>query len=110
VQDAGEGEDEDEEEEDEEEEAVGTTPMKGQKSGKQAASDPLSSLTRTPAPVRSVRTSPTTSEGPRSLDDKPIIDLSVYTLPSFGQSFGEGKVRTVRQWVPRTDWAGTAQV
>lgn len=108
MQDAGEGEDEDEEDEDEEEEAVGTTPMKGQKSGKQAASDPLSS--RTPAPVRSVRTSPTTSEGPRSLDDKPIIDLSVYTLPSFGQSFGEGKVRTVRQWVPRTDWAGTAQV
>jgi casein kinase II subunit beta len=110
VQEAAEGEDEDEEEEEEEDEAVGTTPMKGQKSGKQAASEPLSSLTRTPAAVRSARTSPTTSEGPRSLDDKPIIDLSVYTLPSFGQSFGEGKVRTVRQWAPRTDWAGTAQV
>ena len=106
MQDAAEGEEEDEEEEEEEEDAVGTTPMKGQKLGKQVASDPLSSLIRTPEPVRSVRTSPTTSEGPRSLDDKPLIDLSVYTLPSFG----EGKVRTVRQWAPRTDWAGTAQV
>ena len=103
MQDAGEGEEEEEEEEEEEDDAVGATPMKGQKSGKQVASDPL---TRTPDPVRSVRTSPTTSEGPRSLDDKPLIDLSVYTLPSFG----EGKVRTVRQWAPRTDWAGTAQV
>jgi len=109
VQDAAE-DDDDEEEEEEEEETARTTSMKGQKIGKQIVSDPLFSLARTPGLVRSARTSPTTSGGTRSPDDKPLIDLSVYTLPSFGQSFGEGKVRTVRQWAPRTDWVGTAQV
>jgi len=102
--------DDDEEEEEEEEETARTTSMKGQKAGKQVVNDPLFSLARTPGLMRSARTSPTTSGGTRSPDDKPLIDLSVYTLPSFGQSLREGKVRTVRQWAPRTDWAGTAQV
>ncbi|KAF8974501.1 casein kinase II regulatory subunit-domain-containing protein [Flammula alnicola] len=103
-----EGEDDDEEEEEEEEEeAGGGAPMTGQKPGKQAASD---SIPPPSSPVHSARTSPTSSGAPRSPDDKPLIDLSVYTLPPFRQASGKGKVRMVRQWAPRADWAGTAQV
>lgn len=58
------------------------------------------------------RASPVSPDASHTADDKPLIDLSVYTsLPSFGRLPGAGnKVKVVRQLsVPqRTEWVGSA--
>ncbi|PPQ94029.1 hypothetical protein CVT25_009877 [Psilocybe cyanescens] len=106
-------EDDDEEEEEEEEEA-GASNVKGSKPGKQVPSSTTPSQSSLPPTVtssHSARTSPTSSGVPRTPEVRPLIDLSAYGLSSFGRSLREGKVKMVRQsWMPRTDWAGTAQV
>lgn len=59
----------------------------------------------------SARTSPTSVDASRKPDSDLMIDLSVYSLPRlFGHSGEGGKVKTVRQWAPRTEFGGTAQV
>lgn len=103
LQDVGEGEEDDDEEEEEEEENGAPLAGKGKSIGKQLSSQ--ASFPPTSSPVHSARTSPTTPGAPRTPEDTSVLGK----LPGFGRSPG-GKVQMVRQWAPRTDWAGTAQV
>ena len=100
-------EDEDEEEEEEEETGAGV-PMSGQQPFSQQARHVLSSVPSLTS-NHSVRTSPTSVSEPK-FDSNLMIDLSVYALPRFGRAAEGGKVKTVRQWAPRTEFGGTAQV
>ena len=65
-----------------------------------------------PGQTQSTRASPLSPDAPHTADEKPLIDLSVYTsLPSFGRLSGEpNKVKVVRQLsVPqRAEWVGSA--
>lgn len=66
-----------------------------------------------PDQTQSAGASPVESpDAPHTPDDKPLIDLSVYTsLPSFGRLSGaNNKVKVVRKLsVPqRTEWVGSA--
>ena len=100
MKDAVEGEEEEEEDDDDDEEEAGVgVPMSGQQPSV------LSSLTSN----YSARTSPTSVSDPKP-DSNLTIDLSVYSLPRFGHAAEAGKVKTVRQWAPRTEFGGTAQV
>ena len=99
LKDAVEGEEEEEEDDDDDEDETGAgIPMSGQQPSV------LSSLTSN----YSARTSHTSVSDPKP-DSNLMIDLSVYALPRFGAAEG-GKVKTVRQWAPRTEFSGTAQV
>ena len=100
LKDAVEGEEEEEEEDDDDDDETGAgAPMSGQQPSV------LASL----ASNYSARTSPTSVSDPK-LDSNLMIDLSVYALPRFGHAAEGGKVKTVRQWAPRTEFGGTAQV
>ena len=98
LKDAVEGEEDEEEDDDEDDEETGA-PMLGQQPSV------LSSLTSN----YSARTTPTSVDGPK-LDSNLMIDLSVYALPRLGHAAEGGKVKAMRQWAPRTEFAGTAQV
>ena len=97
MKDVVEGEEEEEEEEEDDDEEVG-------------AGAPMSGLQPSVLTSNySARTSPTSVSDPKP-DTNLMIDLSVYALPRFGHAAEGGKVKTVRQWAPRTELAGTAQV
>ena len=110
LKDAIDGEEDDEEEEEEEEEAGGGRPMSGQQLLGQQASQMLSSVLSSFKSNYSARTSPTSVDVPRETDSNLMIDLSVYALPRFGRAAEGGKVKTVRQWAPRSEFGGTARV
>jgi casein kinase II subunit beta len=100
LKDVVEGEEEEEEEDDDDDDETGAgVPMSGQQPSV------LSSLTSN----YSARTSPTSISEPK-LDSNLMIDLSVYALPRFSHAAEGGKVKTVRQWAPRMEFGGTAQV
>ena len=100
MKDAVEGEEEEDEDEEEDDEETGAgASMSGQQPSV------LSSLTSN----YSARTSPTSVSDPKP-DSNLMIDLSVYALPRFSHAAEGGKVKTVRQWAPRAEFGGTAQV
>jgi len=105
--DAVDGEEEEEEDDEEEEEASAGVPMSGQQPLTQQASHMFPSVLSSLTSNYSARTSPTSVDASRS---DLVIDLSVYSLPRFGHLAEGGKVKTVRQWAPRTEFGGTAQV
>ena len=96
-------EDDDEEEEEEEEEADGVImddegPGHGHKRGQ----------LRPPTPIRSARTSPTSSAVPRTPRETTLETAHYTTLPLPMSSSGN-KVMAVKQWTPRAEhWAVTA--
>jgi casein kinase II subunit beta len=103
--DAVEGEEDEEDEEEEEEETGAGVAMSGQQAlGQQAA------LSSVHSSLNSARTSPTSVGAPLKHDRSLMIDLSVYALPRLGRAAEGGKVKTVRQWAPRTEFGSTAQV
>jgi hypothetical protein len=58
-----------------------------------------------------VRASPTFSGAPQKVRDPPATACSLSTSSWSPLSVGGGKVRVVRQWMPRAEaWTGTAQV
>ncbi|KAF8913958.1 casein kinase II regulatory subunit-domain-containing protein [Gymnopilus junonius] len=103
--------DDDDEEEEEEEEVPAPNSLTGSKAGKQALSGVLlshDSLPPSSSPSHSARTSPTSPGAPRTPEDKPRVDM--FNLPLYSRLPDGGKVKMVRQWAPRSDLAGTAQV
>lgn len=105
VQDAVDDDDDEEEEEEEEETAMG--PMQGH--GRRHAERPLH--LEPPRQTLSGRASPVSPGGPQTSDDKPLIDLSVYTTPpAFESSFRLGRVVKQLTTPQRTGWAGLTQV
>jgi len=100
-QDVGEGdEDEEEEEEEEEEEADGVI-MEDERRGHGHKRGQL----RPPTPIRSARTSPTSSAAPRTPRE---ATLETYTTLPLLMSSSGNKVTAVKQWTPRAEhWAVT---
>ena len=84
--------------------------MLGQQALGQQASHVLKCVLPSLTSNYSARTSPTSVDGTRTSESNLMIDLSVYALPRSGRVAEGGKVKTMRQWVPRTEFGGTAQV
>ena len=103
LQDVVEGDEEDEEEEEEEEEEADGLIMEEEGHGHKRGQ------LRPPTPIRSARTSPTSSAAPRTPREATSETAHYTTTLPLPMSSSGNKVTVVKQWTPRAEhWAVAA--